>query len=148
MNIALRDPLKTSIFLAGSIEMGKAENWQNNMIKFLESYNFEIFNPRRDDWDSSWVQSYENSQFYQQVNWELNALEHADIILMYFDPDTLSPISLLETGLFGVDSNMHIVCPSGYWRKGNIEIVCDRYSIPLYDNLEEFKTYIEKTLKK
>lgn len=143
MNISLRDILKKSIFLGGSIEMGKAENWQIDMINFLEPFDFEIFNPRREDWDSTWKQSYENGNFYQQVNWELNALEHADIILMNFIPDTLSPISLLEMGLFGVDGNIHVVCPDGYWRKGNVDVVCDRYSIPLYNTLDNFKCFIK-----
>lgn len=143
MNISLRDISKKSIFLGGSIEMGKAENWQIDMIKFLEPFDFEIFNPRREDWESTWKLPYENGNFYQQVNWELNALEHADIILMNFIPDTLSPISLLEMGLFGVDANIHVVCPDGYWRKGNVDVVCDRYSIPLYNTLDDFKRFIK-----
>lgn len=46
-----------SVFLAGSIEMGKAENWQIHVENLLEYTDCVIFNPRRDDWDSSWVQS-------------------------------------------------------------------------------------------
>ncbi len=87
--------LPKKIFLAGSIEMGKAENWQEKIVNtFNKSYLF--FNPRRDDWDSSWEQKIENVQFNEQVTWELNALDSSDIIVMYFDPNTKSPISLLE----------------------------------------------------
>ena len=59
----------TKIFLAGSIEMGTAEDWQSKVIKELETYKGYIFNPRRDDWDSSWVQDINNSQFFEQVTW-------------------------------------------------------------------------------
>jgi len=39
------------IFLAGSIEMGKAEDWQKKVESLLKNENIVIFNPRRDDWD-------------------------------------------------------------------------------------------------
>lgn len=138
-NIALRNKERRSVFLAGSIEMGKAVDWQTEMTTFFKSLNFDIFNPRRDDWDSSWEQKYENPQFFQQVNWELNALEKADVIIMYFDPTTKSPISLLELGTFAGSGKMYVVCPDGFWRKGNVDVFCDRYSIPLYSSLTTLK---------
>ena len=137
-NFAKRNRDRKSVFLAGSIEMGKAENWQDQATKVFHSNNWDILNPRRDDWDSSWVQEFENPQFYQQVNWELTALEHADLIVMYFDPNTKSPISLLELGLFAKSHKLKVICPKGFWRKGNVDIVCNFYNIPLYDNWETF----------
>ncbi|MEM2159444.1 MAG: nucleoside 2-deoxyribosyltransferase domain-containing protein [Candidatus Nitrosotenuis sp.] len=41
-----------------------------------------------------------NLEFRAQVEWELAGLERADLILMYLQLDTLSPISPLELGLF------------------------------------------------
>lgn len=128
---------KPSIFLAGSIEMGNAENWQEELTKYFER-DFNIFNPRRDDWDSSWKQSIDNPQFYEQVNWELNALDKADLIIMYFDPNTKSPISLLELGLYATSKKLHVICPEGFWRKGNVDIICKKYDIPLYETINEF----------
>jgi len=127
-----------SIFLAGSIEMGAAIDWQSNTeerLKFHE--NLTIFNPRREDWNSSWKQKQSNEQFNHQVNWELNHLDRADIIFMYLLPDTKSPISLLELGLHADDGNMIVCCPKEFWREGNVEIVCTRYRIPLFDNYED-----------
>lgn len=125
-----------SVFLAGSIEMGKAEDWQVRIENELSEYPITIFNPRRDDWDSSWEQKSTNPQFNYQVNWEMNRLEEASIIFMYFSPETKSPISLLELGLHAGDNNMIVCCPDGFWRKGNVEIVCDRFSIPLHNSLD------------
>lgn len=71
-----------SVFLAGSIEMGKAVDWQTRVTKALEDLDCVVLNPRRDDWDSSWEQKKENAQFRQQVEWELAALEHAQVIAM------------------------------------------------------------------
>ena len=126
------------IFLAGSIEMGKAEDWQKVVEEyFKDSPYYYLYNPRRDDWDSSWEQSYKNPNFYQQVNWELNALDKCHEIIMYFDPNTKSPITLLELGLYADSGKLKVVCPDGYWRKGNVEIVCEKYGIPMFDNLKD-----------
>jgi hypothetical protein len=139
-NIALRDRSKKSIFLAGSIEMGLAEDWQQQLGDWLIDRNYNVFNPRRADWDSSWIQTYEDPNFSQQVKWEMNALEKSDYIIMYLDPQTKSPISLLELGLHAASKKLFVVCPDGFWRKGNVEVVCSLYDIPLFNNLEELKT--------
>jgi hypothetical protein len=120
---------KHMIFLAGSIEMGKAENWQTRVVEALKDYDVTILNPRRADWDNSWKQTIDDPQFNQQVTWELQALEDATEILMYFDPATKSPISLLELGLFAHTGKLIVCCPEGFWRKGNVDIVCKRYGI-------------------
>jgi hypothetical protein len=127
------------VFLAGSIEMGIAEDWQSRVEEhFMMNHpDWVILNPRRDEWDSSWEQTITNPQFYQQVNWELNALEKCDMIIMYFSPDTKSPISLLELGKFAESSKMLVCCPEGFWRKGNVDIVCERYGIPNYETLND-----------
>ena len=138
-NIVLRDLDRPSVFLAGSIEMGAAENWQTDKAMFFQRLGFDVFNPRRHDWDASWEQKFENPQFYQQVNWELHALEAADLILMYFAPSTKSPISLLELGLFAESRKIVVVCPDEFWRRGNVEIVCNRYNIPFYTNWITFE---------
>jgi hypothetical protein len=142
-NIALRCRSKKSVFLAGSIEMGVAEDWQTIIGDWFLSLGWNVFNPRRTDWDSSWIQSYDNPQFNQQVSWELNALEKSDVILMYLDPNTKSPISLLELGLHASSKKLYVICPDGFWRKGNVEMVCSTYDIPLFNTLEEFKKYMK-----
>lgn len=139
------DISKPSIFLAGSIDMGKAENWQERIEKALADYDVTIFNPRRDDWDASWVQDISNPQFFEQVSWELEHLERTWLIVFYFDPNGPAPITLLELGLFAVSERPIIVCcPEGYWRRGNVQIVCDRYGIPLCDNIDDFTTLIHE----
>ncbi len=124
-----------AVFLAGSIEMGKAVDWQAQVKEILKDTDWNILNPRRSDWDSSWVQSIENPQFREQVDWELTAQDNADKIFMYFAPETKSPISLLELGLYASSGKMIVVCPDGFWRKGNVEMVCKRYNIPLYTEI-------------
>jgi hypothetical protein len=125
------------LFLAGSIEMGKAVDWQTSVAGALAGARITILNPRRPDWDSSWVQSINDHNFRTQVEWELRALERADQILLYLEPGTQSPISLLEFGLYARSGKLKVVCPDGFWRKGNIDVVCARYCVDQFENLRD-----------
>lgn len=127
-----------SLFLAGSIEMGVAEDWQTNLTNYIGVPEHivlceYIFNPRRESWDASWVQSISNPQFNEQVSWEMTALDISKVIVMYFDPATKSPISLLELGLYVNTGKLIVCCPDGFWRKGNVEMVCDRFDVRVYN---------------
>jgi len=141
-SINQRNRTQKSIFLAGSIENGQAIDWQKECEALLES-SFEIFNPRRDNWDSSWTPELENPNFYQQVDWEINALEKADYILFFFAPMTKSPISLLELGLFASSKKVIVVCPKDFWRKGNVDYICQKFDIPQFENLKKATKYLK-----
>jgi hypothetical protein len=126
-----------TVFLAGSIEMGKAEDWQTMVSNVLTGFKGYVYNPRRDDWDASWKQSINNVQFREQVEWELRALERSDLIFMYFQPGTQSPISLLEYGLYVKSNKLVVCCPEGFWRRGNIEVTSVMYGVTVHDALPE-----------
>jgi hypothetical protein len=129
------------IFLAGTIDMGNSEDWQSQVTEAFKKTGteIEILNPRIDDWDSSWKQTIDDPQFYQQVNWELNAMDKADYILMNFLPDSKSPITLLELGLYADSGKLLVICPDEFYRSGNVHIVCDKYNIPLVKSLKELE---------
>jgi hypothetical protein len=57
-------------------------------------------------------------------------------------PDTKAPISLLELGLFARSDRVVVGCPDGFWRRGNVEIVCQRYGCALAGEWEEFVTLL------
>ena len=143
------------IFLGGSIEMDKAKKWQDLAEKliFIGSEKIKgdivVLNPRRDSWDSSLKQSIDCPEFKEQVDWELDALDASDYIIMNFDPETMSPISLLELGLHAMSSNLLVICPDGFWRKGNVDIVCKRYGIGQFPTLEAAVDFIfDKEVKR
>jgi len=133
------------IFLAGSIEMGKAEDWQQKVITSVSDFEKVIYNPRRENWDSTWAQTIDNPKFKEQVDWELEGLEESDLIIMNFTPETMSPISLMEFGLYARSGKMVVYCPEGFWRKGNVDVVCKRYNIPQVEKFEELITLIKYT---
>lgn len=134
-----------SIFLAGSIEMGSAEEWQKKVIADLSS-DWVILNPRRTDWDSTWEQKINNPQFKEQVTWELSHIERADLVLVYIDPATKAPITLLELGILSQikPTRTIVVCPDGYWRKGNVDIICERYRLKQFINLDKALYWINR----
>lgn len=119
-----------TVFLAGSIEMGKAIDWQQSVIDSCKDLPVTFFNPRRKDWDSSWKQDPSNTQFLEQVEWELDALHQADVVFFNFVPNTMSPISLLELGLMlnhEKDTNpnlshIYVCCPKDFHRWANVKI--------------------------
>ena len=133
-----------SVFLAGSIEMGQAEDWQTRLAHHLGDLDVVLLNPRRDEWDSSWEQSIANPLFRGQVEWELEGLERATLVAMYFAPATRAPVTLLELGLCARSGRLLVGCPAGYWRRGNVEVVCARYGVPLVPGLGELAAEVRR----
>jgi hypothetical protein len=138
---------RTKIFLGGSIDMGNAVDWQARVTEALSGKNVILLNPRRDDWNKNWKPLSNDPNFRQQVEWELSALEAANIIIMYFAPGSQSPVSLLELGLYARTGKLMVVCPEGYWRKGNVDIVAEKYKIKTFDSLDTLIQHIVAIVK-
>jgi len=158
MAIVIKPPLEISpvvsernlksMFLAGSIEMGVAEDWQTKVQNILKDTDIIVYNPRRDDWDSSWTQEISNPKFFEQVTWELDHIDKSDYVVVYFDPTTKSPITLLELGILAkTPEKVLVCCPEGFWRKGNVDIVCKRYGISQVETPELFYDAIKALSK-
>ena len=136
------------VFLAGSIEMGKAIDWQARLTASLAHLPITILNPRRDGWDPTWKQRKSNPQFWEQVKWELDQLDAADVIALYLQPGTISPITLLELGLHATSGKLVVCCGDEFHRKGNVEMMCERYNIPLIDgDIDEFIRVVTQKLE-
>lgn len=76
------------------------------------------------------------------MEWELNALDMVDIIVMYLSPGTISPISLLELGLYARSGKLIVYCPDGFHRKGNVDILCQEYEVKQVNSFEEIISFI------
>lgn len=130
------DDPRIKVFLAGSIDMGGSEDWQARAIAALSASDVVLLNPRRTDWNRAWKPVAEEPEFRRQVEWELDALERADLVLMYFAPGSQSPVTLLELGLHARSGKLLLACPEGYWRKGNVDILAQRYDVPAYPSFD------------
>ena len=128
-NVIPTEDSRVKIFLGDSIDMEKSENWQAIIEEQLSNYNVVVLNPRREDWNKEW---------------KLSALESSDIVVMYFAPDSQSPISLSEFGLYAKTGKLIVLCPEGFWRKGNIDIVSEKYNIFEVNTFDELITELKK----
>lgn len=138
-----------SIFLAGSIEQGKAVNWQDQVLEVLKTQNVTVFNPRRRSWDASWEQSLENSELVTQINWELEQIDRADIVFFFFQGDTLSPASLIELGLVSKMERKTgiVVCEESFWRRANVIITSQRNWLRTCNTLDEGVEQLIRAIK-
>lgn len=143
---------KRSVFLAGTIDMGSSEDWQKKVVQAIKAHpdlKAVIYNPRRKAWDNSWSQSIENPVFKEQVDWELEHIEVADVVAFNILPNSKSPIALLELGYVAA-RNPHravVLCPDPFYRKGNVDIMCHRYGIVRAKNFDDFVSLIIQKIK-
>lgn len=103
------------IFLAGSINMGDAPDWQAMAIEYIKEtwkdVDVTVYNPRR-------VESFTSEMEEEQVAWEACNLQNVDYILMHLvGGGGLSPISLLELGLYMRDEKLYLSMEDDYPRK-------------------------------
>jgi hypothetical protein len=139
-----------SVFLAGTIEMNKATKWQGKMVEQLKDLPVAILNPRRDDWDPSWGQTPDDARFNEQVKWELDGLDRVDVVALYFEAGTISPICLQEHGyLAGTRAEDVVVCcPEDFWRHGNVEMLSERLGMKLVRTYGEMVSEVRKRLER
>lgn len=74
----------------------------------------------------------------------MGALESADIIVMYFAPGSQSPVSLLEMGLHARGGKLILLCPEGFWRKGNVDITAERYGVEQVATMDELAQVVRR----
>ncbi len=152
----------TSIFLAGSIEDGKAHPWHDDFVDLVISKvmlkipnldkdrlsRITFFNPRRIEWN----QEIAKSDLTDQINWELERiLNSVNTVFFYFQAGTISPISLLELGLClsspGV-VDVVVVCEPGYFRVTNVAVTAELFGVKTFSTLEDGAEKLSEILVK
>ena len=114
------DYTRHRIYLAGSTH---GDNWQSHFIKRLSDLNVDVFNPRTNCTDGLF-------------GWELEHLNIATVIALYFDPSDLSPSGLLTLGMFAKTDRLIVCCPKTFHKKTDVDFVCQREDIQTVDSLE------------
>lgn len=132
-----------SVFLAGTIDLGNSENWQNSVVDELKrrnpTYDITVFNPRRENW--------KDADQEEQINWELDHLGSSDRIIMVILGTSKSPISLLELGLFAGSGKLMVFCEPTFYRYENVRITCERCGVELSNEVDVQKI-VDKLLNK
>lgn len=136
-----------SVFLAGTTSKVDTTDWRENLSASLANHPVTIFNPYRADWDSTWREDINFAPYREQVEWELSKQDEADMVVIYFHPATQAPVSLLEFGLCArVPGKAIVLCPEGYWKRGNVQIVCEKLGVEMVNSLDGLKEAILKRL--
>ncbi|KAL8372284.1 hypothetical protein RB595_001868 [Gaeumannomyces hyphopodioides] len=157
---------QTVVFLAGVTSPPDAD-WRIEIIDALSHLrHVTIADPLRPDWDATWVEDPSFAPFADQVRWELELQERADVLVVHFGGrlDAASfegrldggaalgelpkaPISLLELGLrAGSGRRCMVVCNDGYWKRGNVLLVCERYGIEVFPSIGKLSKALEAEL--
>ncbi|KAL0469580.1 hypothetical protein QR685DRAFT_572558 [Neurospora intermedia] len=137
---------KKSVFLAGTTsKMGDGPDWRDTLTRQLSRLPITVINPIPPNW-TDWPEDISFKPFRGQVEWELDMQERADIVLIYYGPNTLAPISLLELGLCARTSKAIVCCHKDYEKRGNVQIVAKRYGIELLENEKDMAAAVIRKL--
>lgn len=136
-----------SIFLAGTTTKVDPADWRETLSSSLSKYPITIYNPYRADWDNTWREDVNFAPYREQVLWELDKQTKADLLVVYFHPAMQAPISLLEFGLSaGIPGKVIVVCPEGYSKRANVQIVSQKLKVELLDDIENLEGAIIQKL--
>lgn len=137
---------RKAIFLAGTTSPTGEPDWRQTLTRALLNLPITIYNPKRDDWDSTWREDFSDDRWAEQVQWELEMQDKADVVVVFFHGVSPAPISLLELGLC-VRSGRAIVCSlEGYSKRGNVEAVCRRYGARLVYSEDDLRDAVIERL--
>lgn len=106
-----------TVFLAGGIT--DCPDWQQEAVGILAHTDLALLNPRRRNFPI-----HDPSAAFQQIEWEFEALNDADVILFWFAASqSVQPIALYELGRHAVRNTRLIVgADPGYSRRQDVEI--------------------------
>ncbi len=134
-----------TIFLAGVIDMGSADEWSLQVVEGLKDYDVQLLDPRRDDWDNSWKQSVDDPQFREQLVWEQTGLAEADYRTFVLLEDSKGPITLMEMGEYADEPGV-ACCEEGYERQGNVDVVALMKGMPLVRSVDALIEHLKGVL--
>ena len=135
------------IFLAGSIDQPEDNHWRKRAIDFMRDSWFNakenntsitVYSPRRDD--NTWLPEYEN----EQATWDMSMLAMVDYIVLHLTGDTISPVSLLELGMFAGDPRLRLSVDDSYSRKQIVELYYTYYGNMVYSSWLDSITEISR----
>jgi hypothetical protein len=136
-----------SVILYGSIS--PTTLWQDHLTAALSDLPITTINPICTAWDSTWVEDTTDPRFVAQVEWEMDHGKLADVIVIYFVPGTQASISLLELGMYAAmygGEKVVVCCPEGFWKRGNVRVVCARFGVECLETVEEVERVVRRKL--
>lgn len=121
--------------------MGEAVQWQQRMALELSRYPITVTNPHREQWDKN------KDSMGEQIDWELAALDQADVVCFFVDVATKSPVTMLKLGLKTDSDKIIVCCGEQYFRSTNVYLTCKRYGVPVVKTFAELSIATTKMLQ-
>jgi len=110
------EPGESSLFLGGGIT--GCLDWQAEMCRLLKDADIVVINPRRKNWPIN-----DPSATDKQIRWEYEHLQTANMIMFWFAPETLCPITLFEYGKWLVRNKpLFVGCDPQYKRLLDVQV--------------------------
>ncbi|AEO58647.1 hypothetical protein MYCTH_53171 [Thermothelomyces thermophilus ATCC 42464] len=146
---------KVAVFLAGTTTGTTAAaaaagaDWRETVTLAVSHLPVTVLNPLRPDWDGSWREDPSFAPFREQIEWELDMQERADLVVVYLGPGTDAPVSLLELGLCARSGKAVVVaCYPGYRKRGNVQIVCRWFGLEYVDGEDDLAGRVVKRIER
>jgi hypothetical protein len=127
---------KKYIFLAGSIDSKVSDNWRSQVITSNYNQN-HFFDPTNKNYEHL-----NSIDMKAHIQWELDALAMSDKIILQFLPDALSPISLVELGLYVSSKKLIVVCPKEFYKSRYVHTLCENYNTPIFSKMKTALTQL------
>ena len=124
---------ETTLFLGGGIT--GCFDWQEKMCQLLAETDLILLNPRRKHWPIDDPEATD-----KQIRWEYEHLQLADMIMFWFAPETLCPITLFEYGKWLVRNKpLFVGCDPEYKRLLDVQVqtALERPFQKVFTSLEE-----------
>ncbi len=121
----------TYTFLAGSMDYKLTAQWREEVMHVLgkDTHFFDPTNKKHD--------TLTKKEMKNHIQWELDALLLSDSILLNFLPYALSPISLVELGLYVDSGKLIVICPKEFYKSEYVYTLCENYNTPIFENLTQ-----------
>ncbi len=114
------DYTRHRVYLAGSTN---GKDWQRHFVNQLSELRVDVFNPRTEVADGLY-------------GWELDHLNIANIIAVYFEPGDPSPNGLITLGMFAKTDRLIVCCQEDFYKKGDIDHLCEQENIHQVETLD------------
>ncbi|TGO26919.1 hypothetical protein BPAE_0050g00080 [Botrytis paeoniae] len=112
-----------------------------------------IIDPYNPAWDSTWREDRSDERFVTQVNFELEGLELADIVVVgLIGADVRAgktgaggtALVELGTALKRKGQKVVVCVEKGFWKEGYVKILCERFGVQCLDILSMVETIVEE----
>ena len=106
-------------------------NWRDVVADYYQE-EYHLIDPTNPGHDNL-----SDKAMREHIKWEFLGLKQADYIILNFLSDALSPISLVELGMYVMTNKLIVVCPKDFYKWRYIDTLCKEYNTPIFTQLEQ-----------